>query len=256
MIARSKRDGYVLIMTCLALLVIAGFAGLAVDVGRMYIVKSELQSLADSAALTASLQLDGTSAGIVRAQLAAGSVLSGANALKWDMDTRTVSDLTTSFARGLSAAPNSPDDATWSANPADASYYRFTRVVARVALPLSFMGAFHAYSSGKNMDESPIAASSVAGQTMVTNLPATYPDANTVQARITEDSDQKSPDYATYLKMGRGNGRRVVGLAGGAFFVKSGEVERIGPFVQGSLYPGAGADTLGDTGVYVVRLVE
>ena len=256
MIARSKRDGYVLIMTCLALLVIAGFAGLAVDVGRMYIVKSELQSLADSAALTASLQLDGTSAGIVRAQLAARSVSSGAHALKWDMDTKNVSDLTTSFARGLSASPNSPDDATWSANPADASYYRFTRVVARVALPLSFMGAFHAYSSGKNMDESAIAASGVAGQTMVTNLLATYPDANAVQARITEDSDQKSADYATYMKMGRGNGRRVVGLAGGAFFVKPGGVEHIGPFVQGSLYPGAGADTPGDTGAYVVRLVE
>ncbi len=253
---RSKREGYILIVTCLALLVITGIAGLAVDVGRMYIVKGELQSLADSAALTASLQLDGTSAGIVRAQLAAGSVLSGAHALKWDMDTKTVSDLTTSFARGLSAAPNRPDDATWSANPADASYYRFTRVVSRVDLPLTFMGAFHAYSSGKNMDESAIAASGVAGQAMVANPPATYPDSAGIQARIIEDSDQKSPDYATYVKMGRGNGRRIVGLAGGAFFVKPGEVEHIGPFVQGSLYPGAGADTPVDTGAYVVRLVE
>jgi len=256
MVTRSKRKGYVLIMTCLALLVIAGIAGLAVDVGRMYIVKSELQSLADSAALTASLQLDGSSAGIVRAQLAVKSVTSGTNALKWDMATKTVSDLTASFARGLSAAPNSPDDTTWSANPADASYYRFTRVVARVALPLSFMGAFHAYSSGKNINEAAIAASGVAGQTMVTNLPATYPDANAIQVRITDDSDQKSPDYASYVKMGRGNGRRIVGLAGGAFFVKPGGVESIGPFVQGSLYPGAGTDTAGDTGSYVVRLVE
>lgn len=45
---RSKREGYILIVTCLALLVITGIAGLAVDVGRMYIVKGELQSLADS----------------------------------------------------------------------------------------------------------------------------------------------------------------------------------------------------------------
>ncbi len=255
MAARSKRDGYVLIMTCLALLVITGIAGLAVDVGRMYIVKSELQSLSDAAALTASLQLDGTSAGIVRAQLAARDVSSGENSLKWDMGTKNVSDVSVSFARGLSASPNMPDDTTWSANPADASFYRFTRVVARVALPLSFVGAFHAYSSGKGMNESAIAASGVAGQMMMTIVPASYPDSAAVLARIAEDSDSKSPDYETYLKMGRGNGRRVVGLAGGAFFVKPGGIESIGPFVQGSLYPGAGSMP-SDTGSYVVRLVE
>jgi hypothetical protein len=50
-----------------------GAVGLAVDLGRMYIVKGEAQTFADSAALAAVLELDGTSAGITRANAAVAS---------------------------------------------------------------------------------------------------------------------------------------------------------------------------------------
>jgi len=48
--------------------VLLGAVGLAVDLGRMYIVKGEAQTFADSAALAAVLELDSTSAGITRAR--------------------------------------------------------------------------------------------------------------------------------------------------------------------------------------------
>jgi uncharacterized membrane protein len=38
-----------------------GMVGLAIDLGRMYIAKSEAQSFVDSAALAAAAQLNGTS---------------------------------------------------------------------------------------------------------------------------------------------------------------------------------------------------
>ena len=64
----SRRSGYVLVALSLGLVFILGMAGLAVDIGRMYITKSEAQSFTDSASFSAALQLDGTSAGITRAQ--------------------------------------------------------------------------------------------------------------------------------------------------------------------------------------------
>ena len=49
-------------------LTMTGVLGMAFDIGRMYIAKSELQSFADAAALAAALRLDGQSTGITRAQ--------------------------------------------------------------------------------------------------------------------------------------------------------------------------------------------
>ena len=61
---RSGQRGYVLIALTLGLVFLLGMAGLAVDIGRMYVTKSEAQSFVDSAAFSGALQLDGTAAGI------------------------------------------------------------------------------------------------------------------------------------------------------------------------------------------------
>src|SRR5712691_9034010 len=57
---RPSKKGFVLVVTCIALAILLGMAGLAVDAGRLYVVKSELQAFADAAALSAALELDGT----------------------------------------------------------------------------------------------------------------------------------------------------------------------------------------------------
>src|SRR5579862_4225463 len=65
---RSRRErGFTMLVTAICALLLFGMVGLAIDLGRMYITKNEAQSFADSAALYAAQQLDGTSAGLTRA---------------------------------------------------------------------------------------------------------------------------------------------------------------------------------------------
>ena len=63
--AVRRERGFVLVATSLAALFLLGAAGLAVDIGRMYVARSETQSFVDSAALSAATELDDTAAGIV-----------------------------------------------------------------------------------------------------------------------------------------------------------------------------------------------
>jgi uncharacterized membrane protein len=52
---------------------VVGVAGLAVDVGRMFIAKNEVQVYCDAAAVSAAMVMDGTSTGISRATSAVTS---------------------------------------------------------------------------------------------------------------------------------------------------------------------------------------
>ena len=60
------KQGYILVATALSIPFLLGVSGLSIDIGRMYITKSEVQAFADSAALAAARELDGTTAGIAR----------------------------------------------------------------------------------------------------------------------------------------------------------------------------------------------
>src|ERR1700737_525201 len=101
-------------------------AGLGIDIGRMYVIKSELQAFADAAALNAAMQLDGTEQGLERARTAAAQLATGPNAMKWDLGTQPIADITASFAKGDTV----PDPNSWEEKPTAASDRRFVRVVA------------------------------------------------------------------------------------------------------------------------------
>ena len=60
---RRRVRGAVIVQVAVMSTVIMGFAALAVDIGSMYTVQSELQSVADSAALAAAAQLSGAGGG-------------------------------------------------------------------------------------------------------------------------------------------------------------------------------------------------
>src|ERR1700731_1184828 len=75
---KSRRRGYILVALSLGVVFLLGMAGMAIDIGRMYITKSEAQSFADTAAFAAALELDGTAAGVTRAQTAVAN-----NPKKW-----------------------------------------------------------------------------------------------------------------------------------------------------------------------------
>lgn len=73
----KKQKGAVIVTFALVLMFLLGFMGIALDFGRMFIVKTELQTAVDSCALAAAQELDGQGSSITRAQnsgLAAGNL--------------------------------------------------------------------------------------------------------------------------------------------------------------------------------------
>ncbi|MBZ5590933.1 MAG: Tad domain-containing protein [Acidobacteriia bacterium] len=141
----STRRGYILVALSLALVFLLGISGLAIDVGRMYITKSEAQSFADSAAFAAALELDSTAAGITRAQTAVSN-----NPKKWEFQNDDFTGVQTAFATAAAgpwttAPPNPPTG------------YYFARVQTTVNLPMYLMGPL----SGRTAT---IAAAAVAGR--------------------------------------------------------------------------------------------
>ena len=54
-----KQRGAILVMSVLFLVVLIGFAALALDFGRLYVLRSQMQNAADTAVLAAAAELDG-----------------------------------------------------------------------------------------------------------------------------------------------------------------------------------------------------
>jgi Flp pilus assembly protein TadG len=149
--AQGER-GFTLLTAGVCLIAMVGMLGLAADVGRMYIVRNEIQAYVDAATLTATLELDGTAAGIVRAS---NTVATSTN--RWNMGTLPFAGTQTDFA----TAANGP----WASNPGAANGYRFVRVRATATLPLYFIPAVSSTNS------STLNATAVAGQVLKTSFP-------------------------------------------------------------------------------------
>jgi hypothetical protein len=73
LLARLARDerGVITVMAVIAAVLFVAIGGLAIDLGRMYNLHSQLQSYADHVALAAAAELDGLDGAIARAQRAA-----------------------------------------------------------------------------------------------------------------------------------------------------------------------------------------
>jgi uncharacterized membrane protein len=123
------------------MVILLAVAALAVDLGRMYVIKSELQAFTDAAALSEACQLDGSDAGNTRARAAAESLTQGPNAMKWDMGTQAISGIDSRF--------ESKDG------------QRSARVTVTAPAPLIFLRAFQSLNS----DFATVAATSVALKT-------------------------------------------------------------------------------------------
>ncbi len=121
-----RERGFTLLTTGVCLVAMVAMLGLAVDVGRLYIVRNEIQAYADAAALSAALELDGAAGGIARA---VDRVTSSGN--RWNMGTQSFTGTEPDFSTDA-AGP-------WEAGPNPATSYRFARVRATATLPLHFM---------------------------------------------------------------------------------------------------------------------
>ena len=149
--SRSKKRGYILVATALALPFLLGVCGLAIDIGRMYVTKNEAQAYVDSASLAAALQLDGTSGGITRATASVGT-----DTDKWRFDTTPFGTVTTTF--GTSAT--GPFTAT---PPNPPIGYDYVKVLTVVSVPMYLIRVVAG-------PVATVAASAVAGIQPITTL--------------------------------------------------------------------------------------
>jgi Putative Flp pilus-assembly TadE/G-like len=156
-VLRRRRNGYVLLSMSTALAAVLGASGLAIDLGRMYITRSEAQAFADSAALAAAAQLDGTSVGITAANLAVQN-----NPNRWNLGTQNFSDTSVQFGLASAANQNTADPNSWTSNPESPANYRFVLVVANAAVPVTLMQAITGQSTAR------VSAAATGGQVMVT----------------------------------------------------------------------------------------
>ena len=149
---RSRRDGFVLVTSAAAMIGLLMLVGLGVDVGRLYVARTELQVYADEAAVAAALELDGTAAGLTRAGDAAiAGPGGGVTPNRWNFGTAAVTGVTTEFA----SAPAGP----YNSNPAIAAGVRFARVVVSGNVNLYFLPVVSAIGAAQTPS-----ASAVAGQ--------------------------------------------------------------------------------------------
>jgi len=124
--SRIHQRGFVLVTMALTSAAVFGLVGLAVDVGRMFVAKNELQVYCDAAATSAAMMLDGTTAGISRATDAVG-----ASANKWNFDTSTITNPSVLFANSASGP--------WIPSPNPAAGYSLVKVTASASVSLYFI---------------------------------------------------------------------------------------------------------------------
>ena len=155
-IRKRAERGFSLILLSLSLFVMLGMLGLAVDLGRMFVYKNELQTFADASALAAAAQMDGTQTGLQGANATALTGPSGAtNPNKYNFDSTTVSTVAISYATSFTGTY---DNYTTASSPATNSY-RFIKVAASANVPLNFLPMLPGISNAYT-----ITASATAGQ--------------------------------------------------------------------------------------------
>lgn len=111
---RQAQRGVVAIVVGLSLAVLIGFVGLALDGGRLYLTKTELQNAADSCALAASYELTGApsiSAAAFTSAEAAGIKLATSNRVGFQGADITGGMVTVTFSNSLAGGAWSPADA-------------------------------------------------------------------------------------------------------------------------------------------------
>ena len=122
---RQRQRGMVLITMTAAAIAMIGAMGLAIDLGHIFIVKNETQAYVDAAAIAAALQMDGTTAGITRANTAATG-LSAA----WNFSSTTLTSPTVEFASAATGATWYTTANVTSALAPTMNYARVTKTVA------------------------------------------------------------------------------------------------------------------------------
>jgi len=100
---KKKAAGAVLPIVGLTIAVLLGMAGLVIDLGGLFVAKTELQSAVDSCALAAAQELDGASDAITRAT-SAGLTAGNANRVGYQKNSASIIDTEITFSDSLTGS--------------------------------------------------------------------------------------------------------------------------------------------------------
>ena len=134
-IRKRSEQGFSLVMIAVSSVVMFGMLGLTTDLGRVFIVKNELQTFVDASSVAASLQLNGTTAGLVAADTAAANGPPGPTGTYngWHFDTAKVPTPAVSYSTTYSGTYYS------SSSPSVDPTSRFVQVKATANSPIYFL---------------------------------------------------------------------------------------------------------------------
>lgn len=97
---RRRQHGAIIITVALVLMFLLGFMGIALDFGRLFIVKTELQTALDSCALSAAQELDGASDALTRAT-SAGKTAADLNKINFQGEATGIAQAEVVFSDSL-----------------------------------------------------------------------------------------------------------------------------------------------------------
>lgn len=159
-IAKHHQSGAIAIIVALSIAVLIGFVGLALDLGKLYIAKTELQNSGDACALAASRELTGTNANQLEIAEAAGITTGTSNRVLFQGEavTLAVNDSVT-FSQTL----NGTYLAKNAYGPTEALLMKYARcTVSRTGIVNWFIQALNSFP-GITIGNQAVAATAVAG---------------------------------------------------------------------------------------------
>lgn len=157
----ARQRGSILLVVTFSLILLFGLAALVLDVGRMYIIKNQLQNAADAGALRGAKALDGLASGLITAEAKAREAAL-ANEFKLLASALTNSDIDVYFA----SVPFPP---SWAAADAACRNAPFNCFFTRVDTRASGIASLFAGIIG--VDANAARALAVAGRFTVDVLP-------------------------------------------------------------------------------------
>lgn len=127
------------IIVALSIFVLVGMIGLAIDLGRMFVIKTELQNAADACALAAARELDGNADALTRAD-AAGILIGTRNDINFQDEAAPVTEASLTYSDTLSDGGSPPRNTNFNRaiSAADAKYVMCT--ISRPNIGMLFMG--------------------------------------------------------------------------------------------------------------------
>jgi Flp pilus assembly protein TadG len=208
---RSRRErGFSTLFAAPIFVVMVGMVGLSFDIGRMFVVKNELQTFADASALAAAAMLDGTKAGVTAANnVATVGPLGQTEPNRYSFDSNRITNVTTAYATSFNGTY--VDYATAS-GPATNSY-RFINVTASATIPLYFLPVI----KGLGFQQT-LSATAIAGQRALSAANTAYSGGFPFSPAAHDGTDTRNfgltPGVSYTLKWGNGNSTTCAGDIG------------------------------------------